>query len=207
MGKNCPIVSQTGQLPDAVWQHNCLGEKEVITEKPERMSSLGETNIFGLCSNGRPRAVRAGFTLLEAVVSVAITGFIFVALYSGLTYGTGTIRMSRENLRATQLLSEKMDTFRLYTWSQITDDKFIPDTFTAAYSPNGGTNNQGVIYSGTIKIDKMDKDPDKDVFKDLNYADDMRRVTVTLTWKTGSITRTRTLSTLIARYGLQNYVF
>lgn len=150
---------------------------------------------------------RRGFTLVEAMVATGVIGLIFVALYSGLAWGISTIRMSRENLRATQLLAEKMDTFRLYTWSQLLDDKFIPNTFTASYSPTSSTNSQGVVYSGKITIDKLDKKPEKDIFDKVNYQDDMRKVTIQLDWQSGNISRSRTLSTYVARYGLQNYVY
>ena len=140
-------------------------------------------------------------------MATGIVGLVFVALYSGLAWGISTIRFSRENLRATQILAEKMDTFRLYTWSQVTDPKFIPNTFTAMYSPTSATNSQGVVYSATVSIDTLDKAPEKQTFNSVNYQDDMRKVTVQLNWTTGNIPRTRSLSTYVARYGLQNYVY
>ena len=156
----------------------------------------------------RPPGPRwSGFTLIEAVVATGVIGLIFVALYSGLAWGISTIRMSRENLRATQLLAEKMDALRLYTWSQVTDGKFIPKTFTASYSPASSTNSQGVVYSGAISIDTLDKGPDKDVFKTVNYKDSMRRVTIQLNWQSGNISRSRALSTYVTQNGLQSYAY
>ena len=46
-----------------------------------------------------------GFSLIEATIGMAVVGIVCVALYSGLTSGLATVRMSRENERATQILS------------------------------------------------------------------------------------------------------
>jgi hypothetical protein len=40
-----------------------------------------------------------------------------------------------------------------------------------------------------------------------SYKDDLRMLTVNLSWTTGSIPRTRQFSTFIARDGLQNYTY
>src|SRR5438309_11552711 len=90
------------------------------------------------------------FTLMEVLVAVAIISIEFVSLYLGMTQGFAIVQVARENLRATQILQEKMETIRLYTWDQITNNGFIPPTFTAAFYPAGSqTNNQGATYQGT----------------------------------------------------------
>ena len=152
------------------------------------------------------RRACAGFTLVEAVVASGVIGIILVALYSGLAYGVSTIRMSRENLRATQILAEKMDTFRLYSWTQLNDGNFIPKSFTNSYAP-ATTNSQGAIYIGTVTIDTLDKNLESALFQNVNYKDDIRKATIQVTWQTGNITRTRTISTYLARYGLHNNVY
>jgi len=40
-----------------------------------------------------------------------------------------------------------------------------------------------------------------------SYSNDMRQVTVQLTWQTGDTTRTREFNSYISRYGLQNYIY
>ena len=74
---------------------------------------------------GRPAAACSGFTLIEGIMGVGIMGVLFVSLYTGMTTGFGVVRMARENLRATQVLQEKFETIRLYTWEQIN----TPGTF------------------------------------------------------------------------------
>ena len=40
-----------------------------------------------------------------------------------------------------------------------------------------------------------------------SYADDVRLVTVSLNWTNGGLSRSRSMSTYVARYGLQNFVY
>jgi hypothetical protein len=136
---------------------------------------------------------------MEVMVAVAIIGVVFIALYAGLAHGFSTVQLARENLRATQILTEKMETIRLYNWDQINDDKFIPNDFVTSYYPAGGTNGTGVTYKGKLKI--------QNVKLKTNYEDDMKIVTIELNWTTGHLKRSRSLSTHVARYGLYNYIY
>jgi len=96
--------------------------------------------------------------LIEVLVATAIIGVVFLCLYSGLAYGFTMIKFSRENQRATQILVEKMDTIRLYNWTQITDPNYVPRSFTNSYYPAGGATACGTIYTGTVEIDKYEFD-------------------------------------------------
>src|SRR2546430_1662920 len=100
---------------------------------------------------GRRLRANSGFTLLEGVVGVGLMGVLIVCLYTGMTTGFSTVRLARENLRATQVIQEKFETLRLYTWDQINDPNFIPPTFTAGlYTGNGQTDM--AAYRGKVKI-------------------------------------------------------
>jgi len=156
-----------------------------------------------ICTKRKRRErIRSAFTLLEVLVAMGIIGVTFIALYGGLTYGMTRVQLSREDLRATQILMEKMETIRLYNWDQITatgTNLYIPTNFTASYSPSGGGTNGGAVYSGEVKIE--------DSSLGTNYDDDIKKVTVTLNWKTGSISRSRTISTLVAQNGLHSHIY
>jgi type II secretory pathway pseudopilin PulG len=153
-------------------------------------------NLRVLTQNRRSCRDR-GFTLLEGVVGVGAMGILIIALYSGMTNGFNVVRFARENLRATQVLQEKFETMRLYTWDQINNSNgFIPSTFSAPIYATGDTN---TVYKGTVTIARAGiTEP---------YGDDLRLVTVELTWKSGMMPRKRTMSSLVARYGLQNYIY
>jgi uncharacterized protein (TIGR02598 family) len=146
----------------------------------------------------------SAFTLMEVVVATAIMGVTFVSLYAGMTYGFSVVRMSREDMRATQILIEKMETMRLYNWDQINTGNFIPEKFQATYSPVGSTNEQGIIYYGEVKIENCNLSS--------NYEDRMKKVTVELSWDSSNKegaknARHRTLSTYVAENGLHKHVF
>src|SRR5438552_8436750 len=94
----------------------------------------------------------AGFTVAEAIISMSIVGLLVAALYGGMSLATFSIRLARENLRATEIMVEKMETLRLFTWDQLLDPSFVPVSFTASYSDNGTTNNPspGITYTGAV---------------------------------------------------------
>src|SRR3954464_142977 len=67
------------------------------------------------------RRMVAAFSLVETTVGMSILGTVAAALMTGVTTGFFTMQLARENLRATQIMLEKVETIRLYTWDQITD--------------------------------------------------------------------------------------
>lgn len=147
----------------------------------------------------RLRARNAAFSLIETAMGMAVIGLGMATLFSGIGFGFFTMKMSRENLRATQVMLEKAETLRLYSWSQITNSSYIQTNFTARYDPRGTTGNQGVTYSGTVTIERPSLTTD--------YNDDMRLVTVRVNWKSGELQRTRNFRTLVSRYGMQDYIY
>jgi type II secretory pathway pseudopilin PulG len=140
---------------------------------------------------------RSAFTLIEAVVGVAIVGIVFVSLYTGVTFTIGTIRIARESLQATQVIQSKMEVMRLYSWSQVTTNNFIPATFQQAFLNAGQTN--GLTYSGTVVVTNAPVTE--------SYSNSLKQIIVTLTWQSGSQQRQRQMSTLVSQYGMQNYIY
>ena len=144
---------------------------------------------------------------------MAIIGVVFITLYTGMTTGFESIRRSRENLRATQILMERFETIRLYTWDQVNTPGFIPTNFIAYFEPaysristNASTNAivqhvgaSGIRYTGTVSIAASGiSEP---------YSNDLRKITVELAWNSNGRNCRRSYSSYIARYGLQNYVY
>lgn len=132
---------------------------------------------------------------------MGIIGVLAVALYAGMTSATFSVRLARENLRATEVMLEKMECLRLFTWDQLTNTAYLPTNFTAYYYDAGATNGvgSGITYRGTVALAAFP-------MADRNYSNDMRQVTISLNWRSGGVERTRTLRTYCARYGIQNYV-
>jgi prepilin-type N-terminal cleavage/methylation domain-containing protein len=143
---------------------------------------------------------RAGFTLIEVMVASALVGIIFTALLAGFTMSFQSIQVDRENSRATQIMIEKTEVIRLYNWDQITGadtNTFVPTTFTAPYYPDN--NNGGFSYDGRVAITNVPISS--------TYSNDLRSVTITLNWVSGKAPRTRSMTTWVSKYGLQNYIY
>jgi len=157
------------------------------------------------------RSANTGFSLVEVIVAVAVFGVISVSLYAGVTFGFNSVQLARENLRATQILAEKMEVIRLYSWDEINEAGFIPATFQASYAPGstGTTTGQGnketvaategATYYGTITVTNSGMSE--------NYRLKVKRVDLTVRWTTGRLQRSRSLSTLVTEDGLQSYVY
>ena len=146
-----------------------------------------------------PKSVSSSATsLIEVLVAVAIGGVVFVSLYSGLSSGFAIVQLARENLRATQILQEKMETIRLYTWDQITTPGFIPTNFTDVFFASTQYSG-GLTYTGSVTI--------ADAPLTESYGSDLRMVTVKVSWESANVLRQREMDTFVSRYGLQNYVY
>lgn len=142
-------------------------------------------------------------------------------LYSGLAWGIKQNRLARENLRATQVILEKMEMIRGYTWDQLfpdadpdeledPDDPFddvdphleeepfeftIPKTFTAPFE--SGDSKQGdFMYEGVIEFTPA---PVTEA-----YSNSLTQVRIAVTWTSGGVKREREAKTYFAQYGLQN---
>jgi type II secretory pathway pseudopilin PulG len=153
-------------------------------------------------------AVRA-FSLVELMISVLVMAIIFVVLFAGISSTFGIIDVTRENLRATQVLVSRLEGLRLCAWSnaQLFNPSVVPPTFTDTFYPLGlnGTTNFGTTYTGTITVStNFALNPPA------TYSNHLAMITMTVTWTTtrGSATtvHTRSMNTYVAQYGLQNYV-
>jgi hypothetical protein len=145
---------------------------------------------------------RTAFTLLEVMMSVGALGVLTVSLYAGLAFGFAQIQVSREEERATQILSEKMEIVRLLSWDQLVNlSGYVPSTFTASYALLNPTNApaSSLVYSGTVLVTNAPVSE--------TYRDDLKMVVLSLAWQSRGLRHTRTMTTYVSRYGLQNYVY
>ncbi len=171
-----------------------------ITEESFSMPSM-DTDA-GLSPTPRNHRLRqSGFSLVEILVTIAVFSLTAGALFRAIASGTVLIQNARENIRANQILVEKMETIRLYTFDQMVTSGFIPTTFTAPLQPTvlGNTNSPGFVFSGqvTITIPPLST----------SYVDDLRLVKIQLTWTSNSILHRRNVSTLVCKNGLQSYIY
>ena len=166
-----------------------------------------------LKSGPRPAGRRVAFTLVEVVVGMLIIGVMVVALYGGLMWCLSSVRIARENLRATQVIVEKMEVIRLLTWDQLNSTNVLPTRFTAPYvfassSLKNNTNNQnfavtnsgGFLYYGTITTVTP-----VETQLGATYTNDMRVVVVEVAWTNRGLPHFRKVNSYVSRYGIQNY--
>ena len=147
----------------------------------------------------RPAKAKRGSAIMEALLTSAIVGTMGGGLMGTFTYGFMAMQMVRENQRATQIILEKVETLRLYSWDQMMTPGFIPPTFQEVFDPQAEENN-GVMYTGTVEIEQPSSGS--------SYSDNLRELVVTVTWTSvNKAQRSRTLATYIAKDGLQNYVY
>jgi len=143
-----------------------------------------------------------GFTLLEAIASFAIFGVSFGALLAGLSWNVSSIKFARETVRATQIMEEKLDTMRLYSWDQITTPGFITNQFYAPFSPASalwGSNAPGITYTGSITIATAPLTE--------SYQTNIMQVTIDLYWPSSPAVRHTQMNTFVSKYGLQGYIY
>src|SRR5205085_12155038 len=81
-----------------------------------------------MCSirSQKSRSKNAAFSIIEATVGAGVFGVIFCAFCSALTSSFSVVGSARETLRATEIMAEKMDTLRLYDWSDLTNSGYMP---------------------------------------------------------------------------------
>lgn len=145
----------------------------------------------------------AASTLIEVIVATVIIAVAGAGVIGSINYGLFIMQLARENARATQIMLEKLESVRLYNWSEVTSNGYVPVTFTDYYDPQGGSNMLGTVYTGTLSVGNA-------TFTGTapSYSTNLRQFTVTVTWNTaGRVNHSRSLSTYVAKDGVQNYVY
>jgi prepilin-type N-terminal cleavage/methylation domain-containing protein len=145
---------------------------------------------YGTADRAVPRQ-QSGYTFIEVIVAVSLLVIAVIGLCGAFSFGFSSIKLSQEDLRASQILLQKVETLRLYDWSRITNG-YIPTSFTNYYSTNGGA-----VYVGTIAIDPA---PTTE-----SYSNALRQVTVSLSWVSTKAPRYRVVTTLVSQNGIQTY--
>lgn len=179
-----------------------LGHKKRETSSgPRRCGSGAAVEV-----ERRPERCLA-FTLVEVVVAVLLLAIMALALFAGFSTGFDVVRQARENLRATQIMVQRMEDIRLYTWDQVTNPAYMKPTFVDWYYPAGtNTGTAGTCYQGSISVALPANVPSA-------YQQNLRAVTITLSWtnypggaSSKAIVRSRQMQSQVAYLGMQNYV-
>ena len=76
----------------------------------------------------------------------------------------------------------------------------VPATFTAPFYADDPTNNTGSLtYTGMVTVAAAPVTE--------TYSNDLRMITIELTWPSGNLVRRRQMTTLTSQYGVQKYIY
>ena len=144
--------------------------------------------------------------MVEIIVSVALLAIVLTSLYAGMTMSFAITQAARQNLRATQIMVERMEGIRLYNWNQLVYSNMVPATFTNYYYPLATENeSKGITYYGEMWITNAVLSPSA------TYSTNMRAIVVTVSWTNYNghqgIPNSRTMTTYASDTGIQNYVY
>lgn len=143
------------------------------------------------------------YTLIEVLLAMVILTVISTAFYSALSSSFTLVQNTREDLRATQIMTQKLEALRLCRWDQLTN--FSNFTFRENYDPLS-TNASGTVFVGTVVTNAAAAIPDTAAYKP-----NMRLVSLTVSWTnyvgSAAIPHTRQMDAYVALYGIQNYIW
>jgi Tfp pilus assembly protein PilV len=143
-----------------------------------------------------------GFTLVEVVVATFVGAIMMLALHICFVGGFAILKVTREDLRATQIALEQMEAIRLAPYAALKDPTKFPTTSTVYFDEKGkSVGKGGVPYTVTFKAEALPSPKPQS-----SYFVNMMQITVGVSWKSGNITRQRTLQTYAAKFGIQGYV-
>ena len=108
------------------------------------------------------------------------------------------VNLTREDLRATQILLQRAEAIRLSPYKLLQDPTTYPTNVTDYYSPSSQHN--GTVYSVAYNCA-----PGPATLPP-SYRSNMVLITVTASWNSGKVQHSRSSQTYVARYGIQHYV-
>jgi len=90
--------------------------------------------------------------MAEVLVAVFILGIACISLYAGFATGFMLVDSTRQELRATQILTQKAEALRLCSWGSLTN---FPLSFSESYDPTGtnGSQSSGSLNRITARVD------------------------------------------------------
>jgi uncharacterized protein (TIGR02598 family) len=146
---------------------------------------------------------RDGYTLIEVLLAIFIAAVTASVLFSAFDGGFALLRTTREDLRATQILSQRTEAIRLFTWQDLTNSA---TTFRDYYNPSG-TNavSRGTVY--TVRITPIIAPTNMPAA----YQNQIQLVTISVTWTNylgkQAVSHSRQMETLSAQHGMQAFLY
>lgn len=148
------------------------------------------------------KALTAAYTLVEVMVATFLLAILMIVFFAGFSQGYSGLNTTRQDLRATQILTQKAEAVRLCTWTQLTN---LPASFQEYYT-SSTTNSGSTTYFGTIAITSATNIPNS-----VSYFSTVKLVTISVVWtnyiKDRAISHSRQMQTMASRDGMVNYIY
>ena len=149
----------------------------------------------------RSRKASFGFTLVETLMAVLIGATMLATHYLSFAAGFAIVKVTREDVRASQIILRRMEAIRLSSFSQLTDPAKYPASATEYYSEKDQANGHGgVAYTVTFQAT-----PGPAILPP-SYRTNVLDVIVGVSWVSGNAQPSRSMRTYVARNGIQTYV-
>jgi prepilin-type N-terminal cleavage/methylation domain-containing protein len=171
---------------------------DILKKPPLRNRALAHVPVSRAASLEQSSPAKRGaraFTFVEVLVAMVIVSVLFMAIYGAVANSLSITKLCQENERVTQMLSDKLDVIRLYSIDQLTNG-FMPTTFIERM--DAADTNTPYYYTGIISSVQA---PISE-----KYKTNLMQVTVQVKWLSGKRPQNRSMTTYVARYGLQTYI-
>lgn len=154
-------------------------------------------------TNTRAKKASFGFTLVETMVATMVAAIMLSAHFLAFASGFAMVTVTREDLRASQIMLQRMEAIRITGFDQIAT-KF-PTNATEYYDEkHKATGGGGAAY--TVSYSTKPGYQLVDTTMPTSYRTNLMEVTVGVSWKSGTKTRSRSMRTYVNRYGVESYV-
>ena len=142
---------------------------------------------------------------MEVLCSIVIASISIAALFAAFSNGYTILRVTRDDLRATQILTQKTEAVRLLTWQELSN---CPTAFQDYFYPPGVTNGtQGTVFYVTIT---PFGDP-TNIPNSVSYRTNIHLITINVAWTNGInqkvVAHHRLTQTMLANDGMQTYIY
>ena len=131
------------------------------------------------------------------MVGFLILGITIAALCGGFSFGFNTIKLSQEEVRADQILVQKLESLRVYNWTNVING-YVTTNFPAYYSTSNAVH--GVTYNVGVSVSPFVPSASLE-----SYSNTLRQVTARVSWFSEGMNHTRTMMTLVSTNGIATF--
>jgi hypothetical protein len=132
------------------------------------------------------------------MVGFLILGITVAALCGGFSFGFNSIKLSQEEVRADQIMVQKLETIRMYNFTNVIQPGFITTNSPAYYSTSNAVH--GVTYTVQVSVTPFVPSAVGE-----SYSNTLRQVTASVSWLSEGMNHTRTMMTLVSTNGIATF--